>query len=239
MNTTNTLARSGRADWSSGANRVLMIVTLASLALWFIPGASMALYPLRIFVTLVHEGGHAVATLLTGGSVERIGLDPSGSGVTLSRGGMPFFIYMAGYLGTTLFGVFCLFLARQKQAGRRGLLLLGAMSLLVTGLWISPLSGGAFGFFMGLAIGLGLIAGARFLKEQAAEYALAFLAVQLCLNALVDLRDLLFLTTRTTVENDAVFMTRMFGLTPWIWASLWAVMAVGMLALALKALWKR
>src|SRR5512138_2080710 len=89
--------------------RVLLLAgAVASVVLWYLPGAGVVLYPLRLFVTLVHEGAHALATVLTGGSVDSITIWPSGSGLTMSVGGSPVLVLMAGYLGTALAGAGCL-----------------------------------------------------------------------------------------------------------------------------------
>ena len=48
----------------------LLVATVISVVLWFIPFAEVATYPFRIFVTFIHEGGHAIAALLTGNSVQ-------------------------------------------------------------------------------------------------------------------------------------------------------------------------
>src|SRR5206468_4921230 len=98
------------------ARRLLVAATAAALILNFIPGAEIAFYPLRLFATFVHEGGHALATILTGGSVESIALARDGSGVTLSRGGFLPLIYSAGYLGTAAIGALALLMSRRRGA---------------------------------------------------------------------------------------------------------------------------
>ena len=65
--------------------RLLVFASLLTLALWFIPYAGVITWPVRQFVTLLHEAGHAVAVLATFGQVHRIALDWNGSGVTLGR----------------------------------------------------------------------------------------------------------------------------------------------------------
>ncbi len=222
------------------ARRMLAAATAASIVLYFVPGADLVTYPLRLLATIVHEGGHALMTLLTGGGVLGIGISPNGSGVTHSVNGMPWLVYMAGYLGTTTCGALTLQLVRPQGAGRRGLILLGTAILGITALWIHPWSGqgGLFGFVTGVVLGMLLLAGARFLPERGAHFAASFLAVQLCLNALADLRTLLWLTTQTTADNDAVFMARAYGLSPWFWAGLWAVAAVLILGQSLRVYWR-
>src|SRR3989442_3512458 len=50
----------------------LLVAAAISIALWFIPFAELLNYPFRLFVTFIHEGGHALAALLTGNSVRSL-----------------------------------------------------------------------------------------------------------------------------------------------------------------------
>lgn len=241
MNTSDTdlyLPIASRPRLDQSARWLLLTASLVSLALWFIPGAQMVLYPIRLFVTFIHEGSHALMTLLTGGSVVGMAVHQDTSGVTTSMGGFRPLVLMAGYLGATAFGAACLQISRKQGNGRRGLLLMAAVTLIITGLWIRPWAEGGFGFLMGMLIGFGLAAGSRFLKEPQAAFLTAFLSVQLCLNALFDMRELVWLTTHTAMDNDAVFMAQAYGLTPWFWALLWSAGALAILGLSLRAFWR-
>lgn len=233
MNRDSTLTSRHVLTPAANARRLLIGATLLSVVLWYIPGAELLTYPIRLFVTLIHEGGHAAMTLLTGGQVERIALDSGANGLTLSLGGLPFLIYMAGYLGTTVFGALSLQIARRPGNGPIALSVMAGVVLALTLLWVRN----GFGFGAGLGIALVLLLLARYLRRPAVDFAAAFLSVQLCLNALFDLRNLLFMTTILGGDNDAVFMARMYGLTPWLWAILWAVGAGAILLGALRAYW--
>ena len=222
----------------SNARRLLAAATAASLILAFIPGAELIIYPLRLFTTLVHEGGHALATVLTGGSVQQIWLSPDTSGLTISRGGFGPLIYSGGYLGTAVIGAAALLMSRRRGAGRRGTMLIAISLLAVTLLWVHPWSKGMFGFAVGLGLAGLLIVAARALSESAAQFLTSFLAVQLSLNALYDVRDLLWMTTRSTAGNDAVFMAQAYGLWPWFWAATWALAAVVVLGATLRVYWR-
>jgi hypothetical protein len=76
--------------------KFLLAASALTVALWFIPFASFAVYPFRIFVTFIHEGGHALATLATLGDVEQVVVHPNGSGETYSVGGLQLLIANAG-----------------------------------------------------------------------------------------------------------------------------------------------
>src|SRR5207244_6559716 len=80
----------------------LLFAALISVALWFIPFAEILSYPFRIFVTFIHEGGHALAALVTGNSVQSLSVAMNASGETYTTsGGMcsPMLVATAGCLG--------------------------------------------------------------------------------------------------------------------------------------------
>src|SRR5207244_277846 len=122
----------------------LLVAALISIALWFIPFAEILGYPFRIFVTFIHEGGHALSALITG--------------------------------------------------------------------WGS-LSGIPFTLIAGFALVIGLILVARFASARVATFVVSMLAVQCVLNALLDLKTVLFLSSpfAPSVPTDAVNMANATG----------------------------
>ena len=222
-----------RSIGSVGARRLLLAASGGSVLFWYIPGAFIITYPIRLFVTLIHEAAHGAAAVLTGGIVHRISLAPSGSGLTETLGGMPLIIYPAGYLGAAATGAGLLLLTRRSR-GRATLVIMAALTLAITVLWVRNL----FGFGAGLGIAIILAGLVRWLPASGADFAASFLAVQLCLNALLDVRSLVWLTTATEVPNDAVFMAQAFGLAPWFWAIAWSGITLAILFAALKAYWR-
>src|SRR5437879_8697706 len=99
----------------------LLLAAILSVALWFIPFAEILSYPFRIFVTFIHEGGHAIAALVTGNSVQSLSVAMNGSGETYTtQGGMfsQVLVASAGYLGSMAFGALLLVLIRKAIAAR-------------------------------------------------------------------------------------------------------------------------
>src|SRR4026209_2813490 len=112
---------------------LLLTAAAISILLWFIPFAELLTYPFRLFVTFIHEGGHAIAALLTGNSVASLSIAMNASGETYtSQGGTisQMFVASAGYLGSMAFGAFLWFLIRKTIAAR--LVLLGSAAFVVT-----------------------------------------------------------------------------------------------------------
>lgn len=63
---------------------LLLLATVITLVLWFIPLAEYLVYPIRLFVTFIHESSHALIAVLTGGSVQSLTISMDGSGVVYS-----------------------------------------------------------------------------------------------------------------------------------------------------------
>src|SRR5436305_12617911 len=108
----------------------LLLATAISIILWFIPFAEILSYPFRIFVTFIHEGGHAIAALMTGNSVQSLSVAMNGSGETYTtQGGMfsQMLVSSAGYIGAMTYGALLLVLIRRAIAAR--LVLVGSAAV--------------------------------------------------------------------------------------------------------------
>lgn len=225
----------------------LLVATAISVVLWFIPFAEMLTYPFRIFVTFIHEGGHALAALLTGNTVHYLNVAPNASGETYStHGGLlsQMFISSAGYLGAMGFGALLLVLIRRTVAARMVLL---ASALLIFGMTmifglIKPLysldglGGVPFTLLAGTVISVGLVLIARFASARVATFFVSFLAVQCVLNALFDLKTVLILSNPLgpSVPNDAANMAHATGVPAIFWAVFWIALALGFLWLVMR-----
>ena len=227
----------------------LLLAAGLSIALWFIPYADILSYPFRIFVTFIHEGGHALAALVTGNSVQSLSVAMNASGETYTtKGGMfsQMLVSSAGYLGAMAFGSLLLVLIRKAVAARTvlagcALLILilttvfGLINPMVSGSWGS-LTGIPFTFFAGLVLAIGLFGVARFASARVATFVVSLLAVQCVLNALLDLKTVFFLSSPfgASVPNDAANMAVATGIPAVIWTIIWIAAAFGILIAALR-----
>ena len=244
-------------DAGRRARNLLFAATLAALGLMFAPyllgflfGGNAALtmyrvnqvllYPLRLFITFVHESGHALAALLTGNQVASLRVMPNGEGVTMATQNVAtaWLIDSAGYLGAAVFGAIMLQVGRLRrlQSPGKAALNFAAVALLgITLLW-------GWRDLFTLIVGFGLagmcFAMARFLKPAAANFAAAFLAIQCSLNSLSDIGILLSLTTGGEMQNDAGNMAKTYLLPATLWAVLWAAAALIVLAVGLCSYWR-
>lgn len=226
---------------------VLLTAAVLSIVLWFIPFAEILTYPFRIFVTFIHEGGHAIAALLTGNSVESLSIATNASGETYTTQGgtiSQMFVASAGYLGSMAFGALLLVLIRKAIAAR--VVLIGSAALvfaltLTYGL-IKPVVSGAgwsaipFTILAGTLLTLGLVLVAKYASARVATFFVSFLAVQCVLNALLDLKTVFFLSSpfAPSVPTDAMNMANATGIPALVWSVVWITIAVGILGLAMR-----
>jgi hypothetical protein len=226
---------------------LLLIAATISIVLWFIPFAELLTYPFRIFVTFIHEGGHALAAVLTGNSVASLSIATNASGETYTTQGgtlSQMFVASAGYLGSMAFGAFLLVLIRRAIAAR--VVLIGSAALvfaltLIYGL-IKPAMSGVvstalpFTILAGTLLTLGLVLVAKYASARVATFFVSFLAVQCVLNALLDLKTVFFLSSpfAPSVPTDAVNMYNATGIPAFFWAVMWIAIALGILAMAMR-----
>lgn len=223
--------------------RALLIVPVALLIvylLWNIPALEFIVVPLRLFVTYVHEAGHSLMAMLTGGRVIQFVVSPNGSGLATTAGGTRALILPAGYLGAAFFGAALFYLAnRFPQWVRQMAFVLGAAMLTFTILFARPDEGGAAtAILVGGLMGLALMAMAWKANPLVNLLVLDVLAAMTALNAVLDVWLLVRYAdsaSRGIVTNDAAAFSRdiMPILPPAVIAFIWAGIAILMMGVAI------
>jgi hypothetical protein len=202
-------------------------------------------YPFKLFVTFIHEGGHALAAVLTGNSVRSLSVSLDASGLTetmIAPGGFfsQLLISSAGYLGAISFGALLLWLIRHRVKARA---VLAGSALVVLGLTVvfgfivplTDLSLKPFTVVAGIGISVALLASAKYLPLRAANFLVGFLAVQCVLNAIFDLKDLALISLTSDARTDAGNMALATHVPAIFWALLWAGIGFLVVSFALRA----
>jgi len=209
----------------------LWVAAAVSLGASLTPWGQLALYPFKLFTTWVHECSHAFVTLLVGGSVRYITIQPNTTGLTQSlvpsglieQGA----VSSAGYLGASVVGCFLIAATRVKKMARPILLATGALMFGTLVVWMRNPFGMAMVFAWGtVLVSLGLAGGGTF-----SRFVLSLLAIQVALDAVYDIR-VLFLVHGANSDADA--MAKLFLLPSGFWAAAWMAVSVLML---LSTLW--
>ena len=222
--------------------QTLLISALAFLAvflLWNQREMEMLLYPLRLFVTFVHEAGHALAALISGGQVQGFTVHANGSGVAVTAGGNLALILPAGYLGAALFGSLLFLLSNRAPRSASGIAMaLGVFLIGMTAIYgRSDASGLPVTLFIGIGFGLFILLVGAKAPRVIVQLLLSILAFVTALEAVYDLWYLVGNSGigRGDVLNDAAaFAEEITPLLPAaVIALLWAGIAVAMLGTAI------
>jgi hypothetical protein len=190
------------------------------VALWLLWNTPVV-YPLKIFVVLLHEVSHGVMALATGGTIEKIVITANQGGLCQCEGGSTFLVLSAGYLGSLLWGAAILWAARGRGAiPQIAAAVIGAVVIGVTLLYVRNF----FGLVFGVAFGGILIVAARQLPVEGNAALLTALGLTSCLYAILDIKsDIL---ERPQAMSDARMLAEATGVPTLFWGILWIALAL-------------
>jgi len=202
-------------------------------ALWFLWNTPV-IYPLKIFVVLLHEVSHAMAVVATGGHIEAITLDPYQGGATYFTGGSAFLALSAGYLGSLLWGGL-MFSAAQTRWVRTDWVngAIGVAVILLTVFFVRSGFGIVFGIFFGAA----MVAVSRNVGATWNRRLLLTLGLTSALYAILDIKsDVL---DRPELHSDAYMLAELTGIgTTTLWGVLWIAIAISFATWLMLRAWE-
>ena len=202
----------------------------AAWILWNTP----FVYPVKLFVVLLHEISHGLATLATGGQILAIDVTPQEGGSCRCAGGNAFLALSAGYLGSLLWG---------------GLMIWGAERFPKSSAWlavvIAAVVGGItlvfvrepFAAAFGLAFAAALVVVAWRGGWKVSRWVLTVLGLISCLYAVLDIKsDIL---DRPELKSDARMLAELTGIPTLVWGVLWIAIALAFCLFLFRWVWRR
>jgi hypothetical protein len=203
---------------------------------WLIPGAQYIILPLQFLNTHLHEMGHALASVMTGGAVSQIIVRSDGSGVTYTQMDHPVIVASAGYVGASLIGASVIAFSRNAEMARKALLGISGVLMIECIFWlradaVGMVSGFAF-MFLFLILGLQLKGWPAILVAQ-------FVGVQQCLTSLQAVFALVNPRMLAFTDNDATILQGQTHVPAIFWSVAWSVFSVALMAGALCVAWKK
>lgn len=115
--------------------KILLALGIFFVVKYLVPYGNTILYPINLLVTFLHEFGHAMGAVLTGGSVDAIQINSDGSGFCRTGGGLRAIVLMGGYLGSAVFGNLLLYIGLRKPNWARYTMDFIAIFLIFTAVW--------------------------------------------------------------------------------------------------------
>lgn len=237
---------SAKGDFST--QQTLTLIGLAGLTAFLlavVPLIGLINYPFRLLLTMVHELGHGLAALVTGGEFIRFVIFPNGAGLAYTAGGWRFVVIPAGYLGVAIFGAALILLGRNHRWSRGAMAVIGGAMIILAIRYGLP-SIFSMQIFNGvLTTGSGVIFGLVFLWVAVRAtpgwiiFLLHLLAIEAGLTAFSDLTTVIGISTRffDVPANDAQSMAELTFIPAIVWALLWAVAALLLIGMAIWTTW--
>jgi len=203
------------------------------VGLWLLWSTAFV-YPLKLFVVLLHEISHGIATVATGGQIRAITITPAEGGACLCAGGNAFLSLSAGYLGSLLWGGLMIWGA--VRLGRNAHWLTAAIGVLVASITLLFVRQ-AFALSFGLAFGAVLVALSLRAGAAVNRAALVGLGMTSALYAVLDIKsDIL---DRPALQSDARMLAELTGIPTLVWGVLWIALALAFCVVLLRWAWRR
>jgi hypothetical protein len=192
---------------------------------WF---GQIVLYPITMLVTYLHELGHAIGAIITGGKPQDLQINRDGSGQTVSIGGSKNVILMGGYLGSIIFGNIMIATAVRLPRISRFVLKILSLSMAVAALvWFSN---------METSVILVVFAIILYYSAEKTEWQSEILLLLGLLCVAYIIQDF-----NVGPSSDiAEFSANTFINSPTIWMGIWLILACGITFLNIRyILWNR
>lgn len=187
-------------------------------------------YPIKLFVVLVHEMSHGLVAVLTGGSIVEISLDQHLGGLTTTQGGNKFLTASAGYLGSISLGALLFYASFDKKVsvwfttGFVILLLIFAANFIV----------GTIGHVVAVGAAVLLVVSPRFFNKQVNEIILQSLGLISAFYVLIDIKE--DLLSGTNYQTDTLILESITGIPSVFFALVWLVISVVVIFFLVKKL---
>lgn len=199
------------------------IIILAFL-LW----DTILIYPVKIFVVLLHEISHGIAAILTGGKLQAIAINEFLGGSAWTSGGNIFIVSIAGYLGSLLFGML-LFISAYDASRSKWLCSIIAILL---AFFAFNFIDGLFGAFVAFIFSVILYWSPRIFNKTFHLYLMKTLGLLSSLYVFIDIkRDLI---TTASYDSDAQIAASITQAPPLFWGFLWLFISVAVIIYLFK-----
>ena len=228
MNIINIIKIGSKISKINKSTLVVSVLCVASIFLW----NTILLYPLKLLVVLMHETSHAIAALVTGGSVERIAINVMQGGITYTQGGSRFVILSAGYIGSSLIGALILWASTRKPWKEYLAEVFGLLIIMEAIFWVRD----AFTFFFAVAMGAACIFLGTKIKGILEKLFMQLVGTVCCLYAVYDIfSDILSLRILSGQgKNDAQVLAQLTHIPAFIWGAAWIAIAAGIFLCVMK-----
>ncbi|GBD89583.1 hypothetical protein BMS3Abin04_00291 [bacterium BMS3Abin04] len=199
-------------------------IAVFSIVFW----DTFLIYPIKLFVVILHEMSHALAAFLTGGSIDYITISKRLGGATYTTGGNEFIIAFSGYLGSLAFGSVLFFASYNRKAC---IWICTIISFLLI-LFITNFERGNITILASAVYAVLLYLSPRYFNNTFHTYLVRTLGLISSMYVLVDIKDdLITFSNRVT---DSQILENLTNIPAILWGILWFLISAITLFLIFK-----
>lgn len=195
---------------------ILFTLLIISFFLW----DTNFIYPIKLFVVLLHELSHAFATILSGGKIIEMNIGFDLGGRCEAEGGNTILIASAGYLGSLLWGLLFFLSPNNKKTGFWIIITISALILITT---LSVSTNSTF-LILSLILSSLLISSAFYLQIPIVTILVRSIGLISCVYVLVDIKDDLFYNS--SAISDASILSSLTNIPVSLIGLSWAVLSI-------------
>lgn len=195
---------------------ILIFIGIISILFW----NTFLIYPIKIFVVLIHEISHGIMALLTGGHVNNLQIFWNLGGQCDSSGGSKLLIALSGYTGSIIVGTIFFLSSYSKKYSVYLNTAFASLLILIVANWIS----GTAGIIFSLLFAVFLFVSPRYFPNKVHFYLMKIIGIVSVLYSVADIKE--DLLTKTFVQTDASLLQNITGISSIIWGLFWFFISI-------------
>lgn len=202
---------------------LVLIIVVVSFFLW----DTFFVFPIKLFVVFMHEASHALAILISGGSISEISIGFDLGGKVTAHGGNDILIASSGYLGSLFFGLLLYYGSELKNIRKYIFFSVAALLLLILVISSPTLEFIVIGLIT-IAI---LIVSGLFSKILLVKIIVKSLALVSAIYVLIDLKEDML---SNEFASDASILAGALGVDQIVVSLIWLVISILLIGATLK-----
>ena len=202
----------------------LSFILIISFLFW----DTYLVYPIKLFVVLIHEISHAISAILSGGKVIafNIGFDLSGKCET--ENGNNILIATSGYLGSLLFGLLIFYSTYNKNIGKWLLIIISILILITSVSLMQNISL----TLLAVLYSVLLFVSAFFLQIRIDSYILKLFGMLSCVYVLFDIKE--DVLSKNSAISDASILSDLINVPTIVIGLIWLIISLAGIFLVMK-----
>lgn len=211
----------------------LLVAIVMLVAIHLIPYGDLALYPIRLFLTFIHEAGHAIMALVLGGSIADFTVNNSGAGHVMTNVSSIFksiIVSNSGYLTSSIFAsIMLIWLNRTGKHLDAALFCRNIMFALTI---FYALIHGSVNFhdkLFTLGAGTGLFFAfwsLSYLGDYFLGLIMNIIALECIWNSIIDIIVVFKVSFNPNIQSDVTNLQKFTGIPATFWAAIWLIVSL-------------